>query len=152
MAPRPIAIRNRPVWPIRLSTMHVQSIHQSERLSVVIVLQPHSWRRESSPNDWLTNNAHSTSTLCSNDLEKGWGKPSEPPSSGRLCLGVWHDQTSLYVMFESSSPCSCSEFGKVWLQNVDVRGRAAVGITIFHAEKCVAVSISAATTMLTQII
>ena len=30
---------------------------------------------ESSPNEWLTNNAYSTSTL-SNDLEKGWGSHS----------------------------------------------------------------------------
>ena len=34
------------------------------------------------------NNAHSTSTLRSNDLEKGRGKPSEPSSSGQLWLGV----------------------------------------------------------------
>ena len=36
----------------------------------------------------LTNTAYSTSTLRSNDLEKGRGKPSTPPVSGRLWLGV----------------------------------------------------------------
>ena len=66
---------------------------------------------ESSTNNWLTNTAYSTSTLRSNDLEKGRGKPSTPPVSGRLWLGVWHDQTSLCSskMFESSSPCGCDE-------------------------------------------
>ena len=68
------------------------------------------------PNDWLTNNAYSTSTLRCHDLKKGWGKPSGPPFSGPLWLGVLHDQTSLYLMFESSSLCSCDELGKVWLQ------------------------------------
>ena len=43
---------------------------------------------ESSTNNWLTNTAYSTSTLRSNDLEKGRGKPSTPPVSGRLWLGV----------------------------------------------------------------
>ena len=70
------------------------------------------------PNDWLTNNAYSTSTLRSIDLEKGWGKPSAPSFFGRLRLGLWHDHTSLYSskMFESSSSCSCAELGKVCLQ------------------------------------
>ena len=43
---------------------------------------------ESSNNDWLTNTRYSTSTLHSNDLEKGWGKTSAPPFSGRMWLGV----------------------------------------------------------------
>ena len=38
-------------------------------------------------NNWLTNTAYLTSTLRSNDLEKGRGKPSTPPVSGRLWLG-----------------------------------------------------------------
>ena len=73
---------------------------------------------ETSTNNWLTNTAYSTSTLRANDLEKGWWKPSTPPVSGRLWLGVWHDQTSLCSskMFESSSPCSCDELSKVWMQ------------------------------------
>ena len=72
------------------------------------------------PNNWLTNTAYSTSTLRSNDLEKGWEKTTEPPFSGRLCLGVWHDQTGLnsITIFESSSPCSCDELGQVWLQTL----------------------------------
>ena len=45
-------------------------------------------RGESSPNDWLTNNGYSMGTLRSNDLEKGWGKPSALSVSGRLWLGV----------------------------------------------------------------
>ena len=40
------------------------------------------------PNNWITNTAYSTSTLRSNDLEKGWEKPPEHPFSGRLWLGV----------------------------------------------------------------
>ena len=43
---------------------------------------------ESSTNNWLTNTAYSTSTLRCNDLEKSRGKPSTPPVSGRLWLGV----------------------------------------------------------------
>ena len=101
------------VWTIRLPT-----IHQRERVFVVLVLQSRSWRGESSPNDSLTNNSYSMSTLRSNDLETGWRKPSVPPVSGRLLFRVWRDQTSLNSgqMFESSSPCSCDELGQVWLQ------------------------------------
>ena len=56
-------------------------MHQSERVSVVLVLQPRNWGGESLTNNWLTNTAYSMSTLCSNDLEKGRGKPSTPPVS-----------------------------------------------------------------------
>ena len=42
------------------------------------------------PNEWLTNsnNASSTRTLRSNDLVKGWEKPSAPSFSDKLWLGV----------------------------------------------------------------
>ena len=56
------------------------------------------------PNDWIINS----------DFEKSWRRPSVPPISGRLWLGVWHYQTSLYSskLFESSSPCSWDALGK----------------------------------------
>ena len=46
---------------------------------MVLVLQSRSGGGESSANNWLTNTAYSTSTLRSNDLEKGRGKPSTSP-------------------------------------------------------------------------
>ena len=111
--PRPIARRNRPVWMIRLPTIHVQSIHQSERLSVFIVLQPHNWRGDPPPTTGsLTMHIQRTHYV----LAMIWRKAME--SHPRLWLGVWHDQTVLNSskMFESSSRCSCNELGKVWLQ------------------------------------
>ena len=48
-------------------------------------------------------------------LRKAGESQSAPLVSGRLSLGVWHDQTSLCSskMFES---CSYDELGKVWMQ------------------------------------
>ena len=105
---------------------------------MVLVLQSRSGGGESSTNNWLTNTAYSMSTLRSNDLEKGRGKPSPSPVDCGWEFDTTRHHYAPVRCLNPPAPAAVMNLVKCGA-NVDARGHVAVGRTIFHARKCVPV-------------